>query len=180
MVAEAWMDNTMMTNHFGPAVSEWVEISIPKVSPKRPLSIHIDQLVSKEFQNPEELLTNAVQVFNLLVDIIADFDSPVRPSMGIPLVSEWSELVFDIPQTFAEIESQMDKEPPSLYLVDWDAPKHALSIEEYKVPLNPDILGLNNSGFLVCYHEARDTTGIENNWEFSRYISVDYYPPHLR
>lgn len=160
-------------------VQNWITENISLVSAKHPVSIHIDELLGRKFKGQESLRIS-LDAFEQVINILLKNGVPVQPSLTIILESESKKIELNIPKNRKEIVAQLAPEPPSVYLVSWDASKYLSVIEEYKTPLPFDLLLNEVEGVITYYIEYRGSIGIENDWEFSRAIYLDYYPEKFR
>ncbi len=86
-----------------------------------------------------------------------------------------------VPKNLQELDIlRRQEEPPSLYLVDWDSRKYMRIIEEYRCPLPFEIFVPLKPGVIAFYHIHRNKEAIEQNWGYSAFVHVEYYPARYR
>jgi hypothetical protein len=170
----------MTTNSLERQVQQWAEVGLARLSIRDPVTIHLDQLLGKKLKEKEALAVS-LQVFRILVEQVRRRGTPAQPGLVIPLVFHGTKLEADVPVDLHSLEIQIHhREPPSLYLLDWEALKYLEVCEEYKAPLRFHLIEPPSEGVYVYYREFRDAESIEHNWEFARCIYVEYYPEHYR
>lgn len=144
------------------------------------MSGHIDEIVSG-LTGSSEWFRASLEAFRLVVEQLMALDTPAQPLLVIPLLSGSTQLQATVP---SELNMAMtmadDLEPPSLYLLAWEAWFYLDETEEYKVPLKFELIDPPIQGIYEYYREFRTREGLERGWEFDRSIYVAYYPLRYR
>lgn len=164
-----------MTDLLKQQTKKWITDNLNHVSARNPVSIHIDELMGREIKK-SKIVSISLQAFATLVEQLRELETPVQPSIVIPLVTLSKKLERAVPPDRKSIETQLDIEPPSLYLFDWSPSRYFEVCEEYRCPLTFSLIDDHSQGIYVCYKEVRYAAAIENDWEFARGIYVEYYP----
>lgn len=166
-----------MTEQSIALIEEWIQQELGKVTIRNPSSKHIDELLV-DMPVKEDRLDISFELFGHLIKRLQEMGFPKKPVLIIPLKSANSKIEQRTPRSQEEIEQQFSIEPPSLYLVDWDQARVKNVLEQYRVPLPFE---LNDAeGIYVTYRESRDKFAIENDWEVSRNIYVEYFSEEFR
>jgi hypothetical protein len=156
-------------------VKRWLDTNLALVEVKRPISNHIDEIIhAKELIS--DVVNVSVQAYLSLVELLRQLQTPVKPMLIIPLHSTSRTITQAVPTTLSEVRAQLDLEPPSLYLVDWDIGKAGALCEEFNTPLPFELIDRSFENIYLSYIEIRCTGYLENNWEFRREIRAEYFP----
>ncbi len=105
---------------------------------------------------------------------------PVKPILTLTLNYLGNQVSFSVPNSLAAVEKQLYIEPPSIGMINWQLSAYLRVLEEYKIPLRFDFLDTQEEGLYVYYHEYRFVQDINNDWDFHRRITVEYYPEKYR
>ena len=158
----------------------WVEANLGSVSVRNPVSNHLDEVLGRPVERPD-IIDLSLHAYAILVDQMQKLRMPAQPVLVIPLRSESIRLEATVPQDLPSIKSLWRQvEPPSLYLFSWDASRLLEVCEEYRAPLVFDPMPPPIAGTYAYYREFRDMAGIENNWEFTKGVYVEYFPEEYR
>lgn len=168
------MDNEILSRTIN-----WVNDNFTEVTEKQPISIHIDELLGTKVKG-EEALDASLDAYRNIIAFLEKESVPVQPSLTIILHGDNKGMNFIPPKNKEEIISQLGLEPPSIYLLSWDSSKYLSVNEQYKKPLGFNLLHHKVEGVFTYYIEYRNQIGIENDWEFSRAIYLDYFPERFR
>lgn len=155
-------------------IQKWLMENMKSVSIHNSVSIHLDELLGKELQRSAVTKT-AVQAFHILVKTLQELQMPVQPILVIPLISISEKIQRAVPSKAEMIEDQLDFEPPSLCLMDWEIHKYFVVAEEYRCPLPFAFFDILEEHIYVYYREHRYKQGIDNDWEFARGVYIEYY-----
>jgi hypothetical protein len=162
-----------MTEILHQRIEKWIANNLKLVSIYNPVSIHIDDLLGGDVKKSETISTS-ILAFLTLVKRMQELEMPAKPMLVILLINIGKKIKRAIPHNLVAIESQLDIEPPSLYLLDWSPAEYFETCEEYRSPLTFKLINNSIDGIYIYYREFRYAMGIENNWEFSRGIYVGY------
>ena len=139
-------------------VKSWVEQYINHVSVYNPPAVHIDELLEHPVALPD-MLDLALEAFVCLIEEMESLDVPAQPAMRIALPSAREIKQLPAPRNRDEVEREMGHmvilEPPSLYLMDWEALLHYAVIERYEVPLAFNLLPEPIEGIYSYYSEMK-------------------------
>jgi hypothetical protein len=161
-------------------IGHWRQRMSQHVSVSNPAAIHISELYGNDAWKADVIGTS-VEAFLSLLKQMQDLDLPFQPALSFHMESTSNQLTTAAPKNRLELESQLlDDEPPSLYLLDWEWPKHLLICEHYEVPILFDLISPPVDGIYTCYEEIRCGEDIRDNWEFGRNVSATYYPERYR
>lgn len=162
------------------SVRKWVEDNLSLVTPMYPVSIHLDHVYKGLKLN--ELVSNAVHAFAVLIEVLRELQVPAKPVLTIPLAEISREITGSVPRNLKGLEKQLHElTPPSLYLLDWGPVKFVALCEELSIPLPFKLLDNEFADDIyVYYREYRYGRGIKANWEFARSIYAEYYPDGVR
>jgi hypothetical protein len=151
-----------------------------RVGVHEPVSNHIDEVLGRKLERAETIPLS-LRAFTVLVDEIGKLAQFVQPMLSIPLTSESNKLSAAVPQDFQSMmEEWRDREPPSLYLLDWELPKYLYSYEEYRRPLPFHLFSPPIPGVDEYYNEFRFPPDIESDWDYVRSVNAKYYPDRYR
>lgn len=117
------------------AIERWLSESLDAVTAKKLISNHIDEILQRK-EPMSEWIDVSTQAFRILVELLSQLHTPVKPMLIIPLEDMSKTIVQAIPKNKEEAQAQLTIEPPSLYLIDWEtAAKTEAVHEEFNAPL---------------------------------------------
>lgn len=173
------MDGAMMNDVRRSTIDQWLDTNLPSLSARQPITIHIDQLFHGAATR-RDLLQAALDAFEYALTKIDILAAPPKVGLVIPLIAYGQQLVAAPPLDVNDVVGQLDREPPSLYVLDWNAYKIRHIVEEYRLPLaftlSPSLM---SDSIDTYYREFRDEMGIRRGWEYSRAIYLEYYSSKL-
>ncbi len=162
-----------MNERLNQLLQRWLTETLPTVSQFQPSSIHLDELLGMSTSGIETV-TISLQAYKILLEQLQTHQFPVKPMLVIPLVTISNKFERTVPLTINDLESQLSFEPPSLYLLAWHALEYEVEGEAYWIPLKFELLGSCPKRVHTYYKEVRYKDGIENDWEFTRAIYLEY------
>lgn len=159
------------------ALSDWLDSSIRLKGESHPLTTHVSSFIKSDLSK-EHLLEYSINVFLELVNCTDEkkHADELMPMLVIPLGCSDDLCLWDgsIP-----LSSQFSDEPPSVYLFQREKSKYLERAEEYKIPVDLDLAELKSEKFNIYYRCFRDSTAIDNGWEFNKAIYIEYYPANF-
>lgn len=157
-------------------ILSWINNAIEKLDNNSLIeSIHIDKFVNFSEQSPQEILSQAIEVFNKFCEFIRDKDlKDIQLFLQISLVE--SDEIQGVFKSRKELLENIDLfEMPEIFLYK-PCDTHTIpDIEFYRSPIPFKIDELNAKSS-VFYKEYRDNNEIINNEPFTREINVVYTP----
>lgn len=164
------------------AIEDWIEaiISYSTLIKDRHDHIHIDELLGKNTVSRQETVAISVQAFQKLIECAVKLGTPVKLSLNIPMKSLGNEISLSVPQNIQDITSQLDFEPPSLWVIDWQSffsPTllSPIVLEEYRSPLRFSMIEGNDRNIVAYYHEHRTKEEFDANEEIARRVYIDCF-----
>ncbi len=154
-------------------IKKWLDENLDRVPSGGGTSIHIDELLGRVVQAPE-IIGISLDAFGILVEQMKQLQFRAQPVLVIPLVTISNRLERAVPRDLDGVVQQLDVQRPGLYLVDWKAPKWFA--EEYRLLVTFKLMQRPLDDVDVYYREFRSPVDIENDWEFSRSLNVEYLP----
>jgi len=164
----------MMNELYHQKIERWIEAGLKNLTVRNPISVHINDLLNIELEEPQ-IVSISLMSFTALVIGMRKRQMSAKPGLVIPLSTGSFHLTANVPSSLREIESQLDIETPSLYLLSWNIARCVEVYEEYKSPLAFELISASFKGAYAYYREFRDATAIKNGWEFSRCIYIEYF-----
>lgn len=170
------MTNDELSYKYASSIEAWFLNNVDHVrSPHAFVSNHIDEIIV-HLQLNQNLVSESLEAFAALVSIIRQKGDIVQPMLAIPLEYKYNYILREVPSNLEEIvRRRRAEEPPSLYLLPWDAWVQPVQHEEYRCPLPFDILHHQVIGINSYYREFRNLDDMANDWEFTGCVYVAYY-----
>ncbi len=166
---------------FDLVIKEWLEsITSYSILPTDGHAhIHIDDLLDITLPNPDAVGIS-IQAFKTLIKYVGKWETPVKLSLAIPMKSIGNKISLMVPQNIEDITSQLDFEPPSLWVIDWQSfysPTllRPIILEEYRSPIGFNIMEINDKSIVTYYHEYRSKEEFETNQVIHRQIYIDCF-----
>ncbi|MBE2197436.1 MAG: hypothetical protein IAE79_02425 [Anaerolinea sp.] len=165
---------------FDSAIENWIEaiMSHTILIAEGHTHIHIDDLLGN-MAPQQEMVTISIQAFQKLIEHAAKLGTPVKLSLIIPMTSLGDKISLSIPQSIQDVTLQLDFEPPSLWIINWQTLFSPLIssvvIEEYRAPLRFSMLEDNDENIVAYYHEYRNKEEFYTNQEVKRRIYIDCF-----
>ncbi|WP_425147462.1 hypothetical protein [Deinococcus sp.] len=120
-------------------------------------------------------MDDSINAFTNTIDYLINIGKKCKVILVLPLETLSSELSCLIPQTQSDVEKAMSAESPSLYITAEDIFSYKEPIEEYKHPLNFSLCEIYSENVLEYYREYRSILELNNSWEYSRAIYLEYF-----
>ena len=156
-------------------IKEWLEISTLHLATENFITTHIDELL-KQPVPPTDFIHLSIKLFEILVNQVQEMGISAKPVVVLQLVGGRNKLQGNAPADLVELEKELDTfTPPILYLVNWEI-KVRVSYEAYITPLKFNLINNKANQFYTFYQESRGDISIKNNWEFSRTVTIEFYP----
>ncbi|MFY9179892.1 MAG: hypothetical protein WAO12_08980 [Venatoribacter sp.] len=152
----------------------WINKSIDKLSEAYFIECHTDEFSSLKLSKAD-LIKLSVDSYLELVTYSTEnkIIDDVMPILVIPLVA--SDIIKSYENNLSDC-SQLDIEPPSIYLLNRETSKYVEVMEEYKEPITIALPNISGCGFYSYYRCYRNDEYIKKDWEFNRAIYVECYP----
>ena len=159
---------------------DWYNETILERGRKYPLCAHVSEFFPANISR-DKLFEGSLALFLECVGLVKEksLDGEVMPALVIPLLYSDKLHVWD--DSISLSDQLHDMEPPSLYLIEYKIAKYFEKVEEYRVPVELDLgwVELTKKNFSIYYRCHRSIEEIENDWEYSRAIYLEYYPDNL-
>jgi hypothetical protein len=138
-------------------------------------------LHAESIRREQSIPISIIEFLNIVSELDA-IGNPCKCGVVFPLLSKWKKIRLKVPSTLEEIETELDIEPPSLFLETWETRKNYERIEEYRYPIDSNLLldsemtikAIEN--FFSYYREFRYSEALLENFEYSRCIYIEYFP----
>ncbi len=162
-----------MISSLNTKIGIWIGNELPQVKLPEPITAHIDELLGQEIQRQDWIVT-ACSAYLELVKLTGSIASQYMASLVIPLTC--TEAIDIKGPTQDILEQYLDwYESPSLYLVDRDVFKYHEKEEKFLRPFDFDVFDIADNIYTE-YITLRGKVGIDNNWEYTRFIQSSYFP----
>jgi hypothetical protein len=148
--------------------------------------IHVDELIRRLGRTQYDPIDDVLEAYLVLIDVLGNRTEEVMASLVIPLVvtSQSDTSIVDLlrPPDLGRIRSELDEEPPSIYLsyrtdflrpATWSTYEKVLEWEPFS-PNRSDVL------FYYCVTELLDEQAQDYERRFLRKICARQYPESLR
>ena len=159
----------------------WLDYAMPALisGVENHSHLHIDDLLGKTSDN-QEIVEVSLQAFHMLIKQVAEWKSPIKLSLVIPLQPLDNKITLSVPHDVQDVISQLDFVPPSLNIIRWQSfysPTllHPIVLEEYRSPLRFDLFKNSDDKTVAYYHEIRNQEEFDASEEFRRRILVDCF-----
>ena len=161
-------------------IAEWIRDAFqtrPGVYAE-PYTIHLDTVLQTALEH-RHVVSVSFRALEILIEQFSqqEISEDFMPSLRIPLTM--TDTLQAPPPSVETLVTQIDEhEPPSLYLVRRSDLRRPRPVEQYTMPIDPDLF-TSQPGIYVYYNTLRSLEDIRNGWEYGRNIAADFYPVHL-
>ena len=155
----------------------WLNDNAKKLKSERYITDHLTLTPIKDHEYISSLIEKFVSFSGYLEKEYPDFGMMIV--LNLKTLDE-TKLCLKPPENVDALVADLDTSPPTLYVTRPDLKSVWDTTEEYRVPVKFLNRSMIRSVSTAYYREFRDEQGIEQNWEFTRSIYLEYFSLNSR
>lgn len=159
-------------------INEWLRIEMPSIEIKKPLTVHLDELLNRKVEQ-FDWVSLSCKAYEVLLNRMQSIINGYMPLLIIPL-SPMENLDIAYPESSTLLKNVHNCQSPSIGIIDRNCAKCLWPQEEHVYPIELNLFGHKSDSIYISYRIYKSIEGISNNWEYNRHILVEHYPEEYK